>query len=121
MYLKSAAQVALTIVLVASVCQAQIFGVPGRLRLEWEVEQPRDGRPTVTGYIYNDFAFWATAIQLLVEEMDNAGRPVRETIGYVDDDVPPGLRTYFEVPLPKAGVTYRVTVLSVDWVGGGGI
>lgn len=122
MYKKIAAAVVLVIVLATGVCQAQNFGEPlgARLRLQWEVEQAASGRPVITGHIYNDHYFWATAVHLLIEALDSSGRVISETIGYVDSWVPQGGRTYFEVLVPTAGARYRVTVLTVDWFGGRG-
>ncbi len=100
---------------------AQSFGAPldRYFRLEWEVAKGRHGRPAVTGYIYNDRGITAGDVRLLIEELDTSGRAVGHTIGYVNGDVPPRGRAFFEIPVPTAGATYRVTVHSFDWRGGG--
>ena len=45
---------------------------------------------------------------------------VDTTIGYMQGDVLPGSRAYFEVRLPRAAAAYRVRVLSWDWKTGPG-
>ena len=81
-------------------------GKPGR---------PGNGRPTVTGYLYNTHpTLVARRIQLLVEQLDPAGRVVSKILKYVDDEVPPAGRAYFEVPV-SAAATYRVVVEYADW------
>ncbi len=42
------------------------------------------------------------------------------TIGFVQGVVQFNDRVYFEGPLKVAGASYRVTVTSFDWKGGGG-
>lgn len=101
---------------------AQNFGgspSDGYLRVEWELGRARSGSPVVAGYIHNDRALWVSRVLLLVEELDSAGRPVARVLGYAGGDVPPNARTYFEVPVPRAAATYRVTVASFDWLSGG--
>ncbi|MFQ5520755.1 MAG: hypothetical protein ACE5FK_05110 [Candidatus Methylomirabilia bacterium] len=117
--MRSAVAVGLVVVLGTGVCQAQNLGTPleAHFRLEWEVEQARSGRPTISGYIYNDHDFWATALQFRVEELDSSGRVVSQTIRHFDGFVPPGERRYFQVRVPTAEATYGLTVHSVDWFG----
>ena len=100
---------------------AQNFGAPldSFFRLEWEVAKGWRGRPAVTGYIHNDHGLRADNVRLLVEELDASGRTVSRTIGYVVGDVPAHGRAFFEIPVPTAGASYRVTVHSFDWKLGG--
>lgn len=121
MFTKGIAAVVATIIFATGVGWAQNFGAsPAEryFRLEWEVGQARDGRPTVSGQIYNSYGLWAGDVQVLVEALDASGRPVSRTIGY-GGEVPPNGRSYFWVPLPAAGATYRVTVQHFLWRGGG--
>lgn len=100
--------------LAVSVCQAQTFGSSRELlHLEWELASGE--RPAISGYVYNQHDFWAVDIQLLVQGLDSAGRLRSRIVGYVDRDVPPGGRAYFEVPLPRREAKYRVTLLAFDW------
>lgn len=108
--------VTIAIVLAAGICRAQSLGASGDLLpIEWKVEQKKDGHPTITGYIRNQHVFGARGIRLLVEGLDNSGRRVSQTIGYVDRDVPPGGQVYFEVVAPRTDVTYRVSLAAIDW------
>jgi hypothetical protein len=118
MTVKCAAVVLLVVLLGASAGWAQDFGAPRDryFRLDWEAGQPRCGRPTVTGTIFNDHpGLWLVNVRLLVEELDASGRPVSRTVGYVNDEAPPKRRAYFEVWVPVAAATYRVTVQSFDF------
>lgn len=100
---------------------AQNFGagpIERYFRVEWDVGQARGGRPTVNGYLHNDYGLWARDVRILVEALDPSGRSVGATSDYVGE-VPPNGRRYFEVPVPARGSTHRVTVESFFWVGGG--
>jgi len=70
----------------------------------------------VAGYIRNEWNMPARQLRLRVEHVDVAGQIVTTTIGYVPDTVMPGSRRYFEVPVGSAVGTYRVSVLSFNWV-----
>jgi hypothetical protein len=59
-------------------------------------------------------------VRLLVETLDASGAVVARNIGFVRGVVPLNDRTYFEVPLKVSGASYRVSVTSLDWKGGGG-
>ena len=78
-------------------------------RLEWS----KSGR-NVNGYVYNSSNRRAAHMQLLVEGLDAAGTVVTKTMTWVRD-VPPNNRAFFEVAAPNAP-SYRVSVLSFDWV-----
>ena len=95
-------------------------GIDARLRLDWEAGTRRGGRPVIQGYVYNDYGRPAADVHLLVETLDAAGAVVARSIGFVRGVVQFKDRVYFEVPLRMAGASYRVTVTSFDWKGGGG-
>jgi hypothetical protein len=95
-------------------------GIDPRLRLDWEAGTRRGGRPVIQGYVYNDYGRPAADVRLLVETLDAAGGVVARSIGFVRGVVNFNDRVYFEVPLKAAGASYRVTVTSFDWKGGGG-
>src|SRR5437867_10527218 len=78
-------------------------------RLEWS----KSGR-NVNGYVYNSSNRRAAHMQLLVESLDVAGTVVTKTTTWVRD-VPPNNRAFFEIAVPNAP-SYRVSVLSFDWV-----
>jgi hypothetical protein len=85
-----------------------------RLWLDWQVGTRR-GRPVIQGYVYNDYGRPAVDVRLLVETLDASGAVTARTIGFVRGVVPFHDRTYFEVPLKTAGVSYRVSLTTFDW------
>jgi hypothetical protein len=95
-------------------------GIDPRIRLDWEAGTRRGGKPVIQGYVYNDYGRPATDVHLLVETLDASGAVTARTIGFVQGVVQFNDRVYFEVPLKAAGASYRVTVTSFDWKGGGG-
>jgi hypothetical protein len=95
-------------------------GIDPRIRLDWEAGTRRGGKPVIQGYIYNDYGRPASDVHLLVETLDASGAVSARTIGFVQGTVQFNDRIYFEVPLKVAGASYRVTVTSFDWKGGGG-
>ncbi len=107
------AAVAAAVAVGATVGWAQTLGGSRYIRLEWEVSQGQ--RPIVSGYLYNDYALPAVRVQLLVEAVDASGRTLTATVVYVDAEVPPKGRAYFEASVPRAGATYRITVNYVEW------
>src|SRR5258706_9505488 len=95
-------------------------GIDPRIRLDWEAGTRRGGKPAIQGYLYNDYGRPASDIHLLVETLDASGAVIARTIGFVQGTVQFNDRIYFEVPLKATGASYRVTVTSFDWKGGGG-
>jgi len=91
-----------------------------RIRLDWEVGAGRAGHPVIQGYVYNDYGRPAADVHLLVETLDASGAVVARNIGFVRGTVELHDRAYFEVPLKISGASYRVSVTSLDWKGGGG-
>ena len=113
----------MTLALSRRPAQAQAFGgsQPGSdIRVEWEAGTTRRGQPAVTGYVHNERGLIATNVRLLIESLDGAGQVVGRQVGFVDGGVPVKGRSYFEVRVNTPGASYRVTVGSVDWGGGGG-
>jgi hypothetical protein len=80
----------------------------------------RKGRPVAVGYVYNKRGLQATHVQLRVETLDAAGAVVASDVRFLDRDVNPNDRVYFEVPPSAGGTTYRVSVQYVSWQPGGG-
>lgn len=95
-------------------------GIDSRIRLDWEAGTRRGGKPVIRGYVYNDHGRPASDVHLLVETLDASGAVTARTIGFVVGTVQFNDRIYFEVPLKATGASYRVTVTSFDWKGGGG-
>ncbi len=90
-------------------------GIDPRLRLDWEAEQGRDGRPVITGYIYNDYGRIAINVLLLAESLDASEQVIDRAIGFVPGHVPVFNRNYFRVPLRTTGASYRITVTAFEW------
>jgi hypothetical protein len=112
----------LALVLLITVASAQDAGVSrdGWVRVEWEVRASTQGRPVMSGYVYNDWVLWIHKVRLRVELLDASGRPIGETFGPVFREIGPGERGYFVLPLPAAAGSYRVTVDSFGVFRGGG-
>lgn len=92
-------------------------GIENYFRVEWEAGTGRRGA-IVSGYVYNTTGMTADRVRLGVDTLDGAGQVTATTIGDVLGTVPPGNRTYFEVPVKNPG-PYRVRVLSFDPIGRG--
>ena len=84
------------------------------LRLEWQPGQTRRGLPTVWGYVHNVSGGSLGNVRLSIQEIDDGGRPVSTTVGYVDGVIAPRSYAYFEVRVPRPATQYRVTVLHYD-------
>lgn len=113
-FARDVAVVALAVAVGSGVGWAQ--DVSRYFRLEWEVGKGRRGHPVVSGYLYNDYGLPAVRVQLRVEVLDASGRTLAETVAYIDREVPPLGRAYFEASLPRPGAGYRVTVDFFDWL-----
>ena len=87
------------------------------LRQEWTVAATRAGRPRVVGYVYNDNNTRdATNVWLRVERLAADGAVQGAELARVQGDVRAGGRLIFDVPMAEAAASYRVLVVSVDWV-----
>jgi hypothetical protein len=85
--------------------------------VEWQPGRAR-GHPVVSGYVYNDYGEAAQTVQLQIDELNSSGQVFETTLGWVDGGVPAKGRSYFELAVPAADATYRVTVRSFDFVPG---
>lgn len=80
----------------------------------------RRGRPMVAGHVQNRRGLQATHVQLRVEALNAAGAVAGSGVRFLDRDINPNDRVYFEITPPAEGVAYRVTVHYVSWQPGGG-
>ena len=87
--------------------------------LQWQAADTKD-RPSVQGYIRNDYGFGAQKIRLLVDSLDAAGALTAQTIAYVPLELTPGSRSYFEARVPARAANYRVSVFQWEWIQAGG-
>ena len=92
-----------------------VYGAERYFKLDWQAGERR-GRPVIYGHLFNDYGFAARDVRLRVEALDAMGRVVATGTGYVAGTVTPGARVAFEVPAPAIAASYRVTVLSFDWL-----
>jgi hypothetical protein len=86
-------------------------------RIEFQAE---NGTPRVlSGYVYNMHSgMTADRMQLLIERLDANGNVIGTSSTWVLGGVPPANRAYFSARVEPAA-SYRVQVLSFDWVGRG--
>jgi len=95
---------------------------PGSLdrhfRIEYQAASTARGH-VLEGFVHNEAALLADRMRLSIEGLDASGRVVSTTTTWVLGGVPPGNRTWFQARVPPAA-TYRVEILSFDWVGRGG-
>ena len=108
----------LFIFLVAVPAAAQTYAVYGAERyftLGWQAGE-RHGRPVVAGYVANEGGLPVRDVRLRVEQLDAAGGVTATSVGYVAGILTPGTRAYFEVPVAGPSPTYRVTILSFDFI-----
>ena len=113
--LRSAAALALLLSPVVVHAQSyRTYGSEAFFAVDWQPGDRR-GRPVVTGHVVNTFGISTHNVRVLVESLDAAGQVTGTTIGYVNGDVLPGARIYFEVPVERPAPVYRVVVLSWDW------
>jgi hypothetical protein len=78
----------------------------------------RNGRPVVSGKVWNTATWGAKRIQLLVDAMDAGGHVVNQRVIWLGVDLAPGTHGAFEVPMP-ASSAYRVSVFAFDSGHGG--
>lgn len=96
-----------------------IYGTDRYFSLQWQADQ-RGGKPTVSGYVTNQWGMAMRNVRLRVEALDAAGNATASYIGYVNGYVTPGSRVYWEVPVQATAASYRVSVLSYDVIQGFG-
>jgi hypothetical protein len=84
-----------------------------------EVIQGRYG-PQVEGYIYNNSFGGAEQLLVGVEQLSPSGQAGGCVMVWVSGVVQPRDRVYFVAPVPDASATYRVRILSFNWVNKGG-
>jgi len=82
------------------------------LRLEWEVLKETYRRPVIAGVLYNGSTYRIGSVRLLVEALDPANQVLSQTVSYTYVDVPAQTRRNFEVPRPREGESFRVTIAS---------
>jgi hypothetical protein len=87
-------------------------------KIDWQAGH-RGTRPVVYGHLKNDWGMPARQIQLLVEGVDASGAVVGQKVAWFGSMLNPGMRDYFEVPVPWQTPTYRVSVFAFEWAQAG--
>lgn len=84
-------------------------------KVEWQAGD-RAGKPVVYGKIHNDWGLPAANLRLLVDGLDASGAVVAQRVEWLGGMLTPGTRAQFEVHMPQAAHSYRVSVFAFDWV-----
>ena len=95
--------------------EGQVYGADQFFDLVWEPVE-HGGRSSIGGYVTNTYGLEARRVQLMVENLDAAGKVTAKTIGFVNYSIPPSSRGYFEVFVPAKASRYRVSILSWDFL-----
>jgi len=101
--------------LAATPLQPLVAGWEQFFKIEWQAGD-RAGRPVVYGRILNDWGMPAANMRLLVEGLDASGAVRDQQVAWLGSMLQPGMRAYFEVPVPSPAPAYRVSVFAFDWV-----
>jgi hypothetical protein len=105
----------LAVALLAPSPSAQDATPPGPgFRAEAEPDILGRRGPAVVGWLYNDQEVGFTNVRIRVEVLDAGGQAVGSNEAYVYGNVPARGRSYFFVPVPRLGASYRVTVIRFD-------
>ena len=86
------------------------------LRLRWDVDPPAQGLQTVCGRVFNDQQMAARRVRVRVEGLDERGEVTRRRDGDVLGQISSSSAGVFCVSMAARAATYRVTVVSVEWV-----
>lgn len=98
--------------------QPLIVGWQQFFRIQWDATK-KNGQTLVEGYISNTWNFTAQQIQLLVTGYDASGKSLGQVIAWGPNEIDPGTRKYFDVPVPPGATTYDVAMFSWNWVQAG--
>ncbi len=84
-------------------------------RVSWDMRGYGE-TPEIEGHVHNGSPFRVTDVQLRVEGLDAASRPVGQTSAWTFGDIAPGADGYFVVDAIDGATTYRITITSFDLV-----
>jgi hypothetical protein len=99
--------------------QPLIVGWQQFFRIQWDGTM-RNGAALVEGYITNTWGFTAQRIQLLVTGYDASGQQLGQVVAWGPNEITPGGRRFFNVPVAPGASTYDVAMFAWDWVQTGG-
>ena len=87
-----------------------------RFRIEYQVTSDQS-TPVLDGYVYNVYSGLSAAhMQLAIDRLDASGNVIGTSTTWVLGEVPPTNRAYFTTRVEPAA-SYRVRILSFDWIG----
>ena len=86
------------------------------MRVQWEVDPPRNGLHAVCGRVFNDHRVPALHVRLEVDGLDASGGVMLSRAAEVVGDVPSEGSAFFCVPVEAGAATYRVIVTGADWM-----
>ena len=109
----------LAVLTMASAGAAAVFSqqtLDERFRIEYQVT-PDQSKPLLDGYVYNVYSGLSAAhMQLAIDRLDASGNIIGTSTTWVLGEVPPTNRAYFTTRVEPAA-SYRVRILSFDWIG----
>ena len=89
-----------------------------RFKIEFQVS-PGPAQRVLSGYVYGQYSgISVNHMQLEIERLDANGQVIGRSTTWVLGEVPPGNRAYFTARVEPAD-SYRVRILSFDWIGRG--
>jgi hypothetical protein len=91
----------------------------GRFQVQWGTAQTKTGSPLIAGYVQNTRGGGVANVRLQVETLDAQGKVIATATALAPGYLGGFSRTFFEVPLERTGVGYRVSVAGWDTVGNG--
>ena len=111
------------LLVLASSAFARSTYAPGSLdryfTVDWKLAPGSRGE-NIEGFVYNRAGMPADRMRLSIEALDPSGQIIGRGTTWVLGGVPPNNRTWFTTPAPATGAaSYRVEILSFDWVRGG--
>ena len=87
-------------------------------RVQTEPRSLGGREPAVQGYVENRSPMRLGGVRLRVESLDDGGRVIGESFGWVIGDVPAGGRGFFVIRVQVPGAAYRTSVQSYDAISG---
>lgn len=113
---------ALALVLVAVVsswawAQLGLSRKQGFFTITWNVDRTRPDQIAIIGEVHNDHDLTASDVRLRATGTDARGRAVSQSVGSVDQEIPPDGESFFEITLTPVGieVSFLVSVVAFNF------
>lgn len=78
--------------------------------IDWQLDQKRADRTSISGYVHNQYGQPMTAIRLVVEMLDDSQTVVSRRYEWLGRSLGPFSRSYFEIGKLPPAAGYRVAV-----------